>query len=362
MGQPHSITIIKNSVCSNHVRVSKFIRYFKEKNFKLSIWSWRRCVNEASPNQQEEHLLNGGGYGGLNLLIFYPTWFIIILFRVLFTKHTSKKLYFVIDFDSALPVWIASLFKSNVVYIYDIHDDFELRYKFPKLIAFLVREIDYLIKKHAALVIHVDDNRVRPRDKKFIIIRNVPAEYKGPRLPKQTKKTFAVIGLIAKTRGIESITKFAIENPHFRFVLAGDLIDDFAQTFASLINVDYLGKLSQNDLFHKIGNTDFIFSLYNPNLEINRASASNKLYDAMMLGIPVIVNDGLYVSNWVRDSRIGIVVNFKYDFTWKQLLRDSNQFRVFGQNGRKLYTQKFSYHVNFVSKLNCFFNEYDFSE
>lgn len=346
----------------SHVRVAKFIKYFSIKKYNLSIWSWRRRRDILSCDPRESYILTGGGYGGWGLIFYYPIWVLIIFFRTLFVGNSRENMFFVIDFDSALPVWLASLINKNIAYCYDIHDDFELRYNFPRFVSFLVREVDYLIKNRARLIIHVDESRIRPRDKNFIVIRNAPPDYKGVRFPKSDKKTFAVTGLIAKTRGIDSILQFAIDNPHCNFLCAGELLDDSARYFSTLSNVNYLGVLNQEVLFNKIESVDFIFSLYDPALEINRVAASNKLYDAIMLGIPVVVNNGLVVSDWVREGDFGVVVNFHYDHSWDRLLCGSEYISVMGQNGRRIYLERFSYHSNFTSKLDNLFGRGDAQE
>lgn len=68
----------------------------------------------------------------------------------------------------------------------------------------------------------------------------------------------------------------------------------------------YYDRMPQAELFDKLIDCCGIFSLYDPKLEINRLAASNKVYDAMMLGIPVITNPE--VTNSVLLKNMGLAL------------------------------------------------------
>lgn len=351
------ITFVKGSPCFNHVRVSKFIEYFAKKGTETSFWCWRRSKTEPT-SIVESYLLTGGGYGSSKLFLFYPVWCFLVFLKAIFKKYSQHDSFFVIDFDSAFPIYLASFFRKNIVYVYDIHDDFSMRYSFPKIINNFISKIDSKVKSKALRVIHVDMNRVREGDSNYEVIYNTPediySDYKLER-PFLNYKKFAVTGLLNESRGLRSIYNFALENPNFYFVVAGSfqVSENFKAKFLELKNVKYLGSVDQKTLFSNISDSGFIFSLYDPSVEINRRAASNKLYDAMMLGVPVVTNFGLMASDLVKTKSLGFVVNFNYDDSWN-VLSESNMDSVFlfSENCRHLYELEFSYERNFTEKLS----------
>ena len=101
--------------------------------------------------------------------------------------------------------------------------------------------------------------------------------------------------------------------------------------------------MPQEQLFELMLSCCAIFSLYNPILEINKFAASNKVYDSMMLGIPVITNKEVANSKIISEKRIGIIVDYQYNETW-DILKEKNilqKCKELGSNGRQLYLEEY---------------------
>ena len=121
---------------------------------------------------------------------------------------------------------------------------------------------------------------------------------------------------------------------------------EYEEKFLSLQNVDYHHFMPQADLFKIIGNCRGIFSLYDSSIPINRLAASNKLYDAMMLSIPVIVNKDLVAADFVRDNKTGYVVDYDYNASWGELaMFDKEVANTLGANGRKIYVDRYEFNT-----------------
>lgn len=355
------ITFLKGSNCYKHVRVSKFIRYFQELQWSIRAFCWLRNESVRDHEDREIYIFKGGGFGGRKLLIFYPFWMLTVFFKFLFYKQEKDELLFAIDFDSAFPLYLAKKLNNSLRYIYDIHDEFAIRYRLPKILKQFIRWLDRKTRCAAELTIHVDDIRVSEIDDEYVVIHNSPEDFYEERtvcFNEPNKRVFCISGLLSAGRGMASLINFA-KYSHARFIVAGELLDDSAKAFVALPNVNYLGYISQAELFSRISVCDAIFSLYDPSLEVNRLAASNKLYDAMMLGIPVITNYGLAMANVVRGLQCGFIVPFDYDSSWQMTLSVSvNDYQQKGQNGRTEYLASFSYESNFKNKLDVIFLPY----
>ena len=131
--------------------------------------------------------------------------------------------------------------------------------------------------------------------------------------------------------------------------------------YMGIPNIEYHHFMPQPDLFKIIGSCRGIFSLYDPSIEINKLAASNKLYDAMMLSIPVIVNKGILAADLVRNAGIGFVVNYDYDATWQVLEKYDNVLVAsMGKKGRNLYLQKYEFSKMLETVLLPVLNNYPF--
>lgn len=342
-----SIVYIKGSSISD-VRLQKFLGLFLKLDQELNFWGWSRDgFKPQMEGVNAEYLLSGGGFGKKpKLFFFYVIWTIKVFLRCL-RSDLREKVIIAIDFDSALPVYWASKFK-NINYIYEVYDDFALRYKFPLSIKNYIHKLDTKIMKKSRCVIHVDENRVNYKDCNWIVIENTPADYfEGKQRDYcEIENKFAVIGYFSRQRGVQSIHDFARNNPHVKFLVVGRFIEqEDKDAYMALPNVEYHDFMLQKDLYGMMTNCCAIFSLYDPKVEINRLAASNKVYDAMMFGIPVITNKEVINSGFIKKHNLGFVIDYEYNDTWKCLTDKSfmDNVREMGSSGRELYLNKYQF-------------------
>lgn len=351
------ILMIKGDDATN-VRLSKYIDFFYSREIPVTFWGWDRTKRKPQNAGLSgcRYLLSGGGFGGKKLLLLYPVWMIVLFFRCLFMKKDAEQKVIAINFDTALPVALAFALRRNV-YIYEIHDEFALSYNFPSFVKRVVRGIDHWIMRRAKLMIHVDNNRVNYKKCKTVVIENSPFDYwKGiDERPYDTiEHKFAVIGNISATRGITEICEFAKHNAGIGILVVGKFYnEELRKQLLSLPNVEYHDYMPQQELFKILEVCAGIFSLYDPSLEINRLAASNKVYDAMMLGIPVITNKEVVNSSFIREKNIGFVINYSYDETW-EVLSDKGYLQSaveIGRRARRLYLQEYRFELLLGKRL-----------
>lgn len=339
-----AILYIKGSSVKD-VRIQKFITYFNSKSLDVYFWGWDRIKEDKFHDDNVSYLLRKGGYNNKYLFFYYPLWVIIVFFKLVFTSNLTKYNIIAINFECGLPVYLASKIKK-IQYIYEIYDEFSISHNFPNLLKKVLEKLDHKVMRTASCVIHVDENRITYDQCNSIVIENSPYDYYEnlERKYEDLVHAFAIIGNISRTRGIDQIYLFAKENPEIQFLLAGTFYDIYyKKLLLSLKNVAYYDRMSQLELFSKIEKCCGIFSLYDPALEINRLAASNKVYDAMMLGIPVITNPDVVNSKFVSSQNVGVIINYKYDKTWDILAKKTfvERAKVIGQNGRRLYLDRF---------------------
>lgn len=349
-----SILYIKSSSLVD-VRINKFYNFFKSKDeYIVNFWGWNRCNKKMNNDDANvKHILNGIF---INLPVSYCIFMIVLFFRMLFVDKRKYKNIICINFETALPIYLASQIRGYK-FIYEIYDEFSKSYSFPNWLKHWLEKIDLKIMDRANYVIHVDENRIiGPEKNKTIVIENTPLDYwKGQeRDYVNVKHKFAIIGFFSGARGMEQIYKFAKTNSSIQFFLAGRFTDESMKNdFLRLLNVEFHDFIPQERLFNMIEDCCAIFSLYNPKLEINRYAASNKVYDAMMMGIPVITNREVINSQYIAATGCGVVVNYEYDFSWSLLEKKTFLQQAFsmGEKGRKLYLDKYRFERLVSAKL-----------
>lgn len=333
----------------NSVRIQKMANFFSRKGVVLNFVGWNRDRKNVLTDPKFsniKYILNGGGEGTKILPLLYIVFIVKLCFYVLFNKRNFKSnIIIAINFECAYVMYLINKI-TGIRYIYDIWDEMAISHKFPKYVKKFIRRLDQSVRKSAFRYIHVDPNRLSEIDSNnFVIIYNSPFDFISTGDCPCYENRFAVTGWLNNTRGLKSIFEFAKSNSEIKFTIIGEFIDDKMKTnFLGLKNVEYHHFMPQEKLFNLIKNCRGIFSLYDPSIEINRLAASNKLYDAMMLSIPVVVNKGLVAASMVEENHIGYVVNYDYDESWGQL-KDFNpkELTAMGRNGRKIYLEKYEF-------------------
>ena len=349
-----SILYIKSSSLAD-VRINKFYNFFKSKDeYIVNFWGWDRYNKNVGNNDANVQYIFNGIF--INLLVSYCIFMILLFFRMLFVKRGTYKNIICINFETALPIYLVSKIRGDK-FIYEIYDEFSKSYSFPNWLKCWLEKIDLKIIDRADYVIHVDENRIiGPEKNKSIIIENTPFDYWNGQEREyiNIKHKFAIVGFFSDARGMEQIYEFAKSNFSIQFLLAGRFTNELMKnSFLQLPNIEFHDFMPQKQLFKLMEDCCAIFSLYNPSLEINKYAASNKVYDAMMMGFPVITKEYVINSQYIMTMGCGMVVNYKYDSSWSQFEKETfvQQAVVMGRKGRKLYLDKYRFEYLVSTKL-----------
>lgn len=345
------ILMVKSSNCRD-VRLQKYKHVLSEEH-SIDFIGWNRDKFEdeifIEKFDNVNYILKGWSSSKIGLLFGNFLWLFLSIKYILKNYHVYDVIYCA-DFEAALPVWLSKKFVKNLKYIYDIYDEVYLRYNYNKIIKSRLQHVDNFLKTESFLNIQVDEIRLNKSDdlSKSLIIENSPLDFFENCYieKKEWEKKFVVSGYLRETRGLEEIYKFACSKKDYEFIVVGRFNDEKLKSkFLKLDNVKYYDFMPQLQLFELIRNSFAIFSLYDPSIEINLKAASNKLYDALMLGIPVIVNQEIYASDFVNSNSIGVSVPYTYDSKeWDDKIIDiEKNFEHYSTSGRKLFEKKYDF-------------------
>ena len=266
----------------------------------------------------------------LKLPLFYLNAFNLILKLKPHVIHTH-------DFDTAVLGFIFKRLKGTK-WIYDVHDlyftFFSMEGKtgfLQKVLRELVRRIDLLFTKHADQIIVATQSIGGTHEglrecyvkegippEKIMTIWNVPdveffERFDRLKLKKSNKFT---IGFIGPQRTVSNFIALfeaiKYEPEKYKVLLVGEgkstkKLKQFVRERYSNLDVEFFGNVDYKLVPNYYLLCDAVFAWYPPRENIKRAIAI-KVFESASLGIPVIVNKGSLMEDFVKEYRCGVAV------------------------------------------------------
>lgn len=251
-------------------------------------------------------------------------WFIFLLKVVFFGKFNIVQ---AVDFDSAFPAFLASKSKGKK-FVYDIADFIEtFDSNIPSVVRALIRKLSSIIVKFADLIIIPDKNRLvnieeHDRDK-VVIVNNAPnldlnqinVETLDSSILSELnefKTNVFYYGAFNEDRAIrlflEASKDTRLSNVNFWFAGWGALEQEVNKFNGD--NVYYLGRLRQLEALSILSKMDCSLIFYDPAYEHNRLASPNKIFEAMAVGVPVLVSFNTSIDKLVVDENIGYACDY----------------------------------------------------
>lgn len=276
------ISKYKNNMKVKNVKYFNFQRSYK--NFFNLILYIKNLINHILKNKFD------------NLHIVDEELYILLFFFLLFLKP-FKKLFVILDvFDSIY-------LKNNI-------SPFKINKLFFKL---YLSQIDQLII--------TDQNRLQLYPKSLDKIKNAITLENYPykvnienNISIKNTIYIAYIGTLSKARGSLYLSKLLKRYENVKIVSMGLVCDEFTSSFLKNNNkVSFYGNLSTDEMNNiLIKNVHYLFLYYPPTSLNNIYSSPNKIYDAINLNIPILVNNDTKSANFVSKNNIGMNYDLKH--------------------------------------------------
>ncbi len=363
MGLPLRILIIRSNPISPDPRVEKIGRVLLGAGYSVQAIGWDRTA--SLPLQETREGLPvcrlsiragfGKGIGNLPQLLRWQ-WG---LWRWLIRHRREFDIIHACDFDTILPsLWLKGLHGKRVVYdIFDFYAD-HLRAT-PALVKRLIRKLDvWAIGKADALIL-ADEARIEQiagsKPRLTAIIYNTPEDVSQnitlPEKSAQGSMRLAYIGLLQVERGLMEVLSVLKSHPEWRLDLAG-FGGDEAVILAEadgIPNVHFHGRVSYAQALQLSATADVLFATYNPVIPNHKYSSPNKIFEAMMLGKPVIVAEGTNMDRIVTGAHCGLIVPYgdipRLEKTLQVLAADPGLVGELGRNARLAYETQYHWSI-----------------
>jgi glycosyltransferase involved in cell wall biosynthesis len=241
---------------------------------------------------------------------------------IYFLKRKKKAQILAVDFECTI---ICFILKINKYKIYSlVNDNFAIRYKFPKLVYFLIKNIEAFTYKYLSeMCIFPDECRVellgKIRPSKYIIIPNILDSNIGDiyyRGDSSNNLTVLMCGWLESTRGFDILIDIINKtNDNIDFILAGS--GNYLLQYPELAynkRVIYKGMLSRVENLKLMSSVDINFCFYNPDIIINRFALAQKVTDSILIGCPIFINSEVALSNNLVSKNVAISSKY-FDIT-----------------------------------------------
>jgi glycosyltransferase involved in cell wall biosynthesis len=361
-----NILITRSNPISPDPRVEKIARVLGKTGYSVLVLGWDRTASLPEKEILENFTIHrlqiraefGKGMENLPNLLKWQWGLLGWLIKY-------RKTYDVIhacDFDTILPALLMKLLLRKRM-IYDIFDFFadHLRAT-PKMIKGLIRRVDlWAIGKVDALIL-VDDARlvqiVGSKPHLISVIYNSPEDVGETLFTTGSTQVngfrLAYIGLLQVERGLLEMIDVLRQHQDWHLDLAGfggdqELILD---SIAGMANIQWHGRVKYQRALQLNAAADVLFATYDPAIPNHKYSSPNKIFEAMMLGKPIIVCADTNMDRMVEEADCGCIVPYgdipALEKTLQSLATDAELLRRLGQNARKAYDTK--YHWSIMSQ------------
>ena len=360
--KPEVIVVRSNSI-THDVRVQKIIRTLSKK-YKVLVLGWNRenrfgDFEINAQGAQIKRLKLKAPYGHISLLLYMPVFWIWVIINLVLLK---PKVIHACDLDTLIPCLIFKLFYRKVKVVFDSFERYAMAFILPtnifsKLLFNLVFILENILAMKSDALIVTSEERLRtfgafvPKYK--IIVMNTPEDLLNEVLKIKDKKIkkrpeeFLIIyaGGVAKWRGILLLKKAIEDLENVRLVIAGRIIDVSLNELIEDPKIQYLGILSHKEALALMSQADVIPILYDPKFIISRYANPNKLYEAMMLGVPVLSN---VCKNIIKKIGCGIIINYNANDIREALIflkENINLRKQMGLKGRIAFKKEYEWNI-----------------
>jgi glycosyltransferase involved in cell wall biosynthesis len=298
----------------------------------------------------------------LKVALYFPIWWLFAMWH-LFVERWD--VVHAVDFDSFVPALLIAKLKRKPI-VYDIADFYADTIGFPILPGLsrrIVAKIDRTLMQFAVAIILPNESIIKQvgldtTRKSVVIINNSPDPdiLTGVATGNPEGKPFVIFygGGIGPGRGIVEMCLAVKDLPDVQLLITGPCSPDFEtelrESCKNITNVElHLSFVPYKEVIAETVKAHALFAIYDPADRNVRFASPNKLFEAMMCEKPIIVSDGTYMTNVVREENCGLVVPYgDINAIRAAILKLANSPEMaqgLGHNGRRAYENRYSWRI-----------------
>ena len=257
---------------------------------------------------------------GINGILSRLMWMLKVFFHLI---RCQPKFVYCVDFDSIIPCVAYRIIFHQTHLVYDVADFiYTFDNNFPSWMRKLFRRVDYIAMSFTHAIILADENRVPfipdRYHKKVKIIENMPAkadvincDFGVTAVFQDDLPIVLYYGSLVEERGLRDL-QVLIDSNEVNVLVAGwgRDADTFSKRNNEKENFRFLGSVSTTEILSHLNYVDLSMISYDPSFEHNRLASPNKLFEALVFGVPVLVAKGTSIDRYVEQQKVG----YTYDY------------------------------------------------
>lgn len=314
-------------------------------------------------------------YGSfVGLLPLYPIFYLIIFIKSIFMNFDVVECH---NFDTLpLGLLIGRFKRKKVVYhsldLYFTWFARETSSKFKKKLSALFRKfenlslnnIDHLIVVTPALLDYYKRYNIRCES---TVLLNTPnkifsKQFSQDKIEKKDNFVISYIGEIRYEKPLFNLIKATgkIDGVNVLIVGGGVKAENIKKKAKEYHHVSIVDEVPYKKVINYYNQSDCTYAVYDSKVENIKVAIPVKVFEAMAVGIPVIVNKNIWISNFVKKNRIGFCVDENNMEEIEQVIleikKNRNLATEFGENGRKLFEEVYNWEKMEKRLLNVYEN------
>lgn len=356
------VCFIRSNPIAPNPRIEKQALTLSKNGFKVMVIGWDRESNFPKSETKDYGKIyriqvHGRYASGIKNLFAVVKWN-IVLFSFLSNNRANYDVLHACDFDSIIPGLLCKyLYKKKV--IYDICDFYaEMIRNIPGFLKTIIKRFDLFLTGLADAVIIADEGRVEQikgsKPKKLVVIYNSPpmVSFRETSIKKENSNNLVIayIGILQRERGIFEMIDVVKDHPEWKLVLGGfgGEEEEIKEKIKEIKNIEFLGRVPYEKTLEVYASSDVMFATYDPRIPNHRYSSANKLFEAMMLGKPIIVARNTGMDKIVEKYDLGFVVEYGKRSALEEAITsiekwDEVEWITFEKHAKEVYAEHFSW-------------------
>jgi glycosyltransferase involved in cell wall biosynthesis len=349
-------------------RVEKEVLSLTNHGFKVTILAWDREKAfddfESLGNRTICKLRLRAPYNSLVISSYYPLFWLWVLSKLL---RMHPAVVHADNLDSVVPALLYRLLRPRTKVLFDVSDSYAMLVRpRSRILSNIILCVELFAASMSDAFTTVSSNQLAVfeaanlRRVRIVMNTPLPAYWLEPRVQSKKQMSFRIVyaGIIIEDRGLLQLCEATKELDDIELIVAGRINSRKMLTkITEFSNVDYVGQLSHEEALQLQASADLIPVLYDLKTPINRIAMPNKIFEAMMLGVPIITNV-THLVDIVKDFQCGLAVDYNNVETVKQAilyLKDHPEIGLqMGVNGKKAFEQKFNWNIMEERLLNLY--------
>jgi glycosyltransferase involved in cell wall biosynthesis len=303
--------LIRSTPGMSEPRYRHALQRLEHLGFEVRSIGWARNTTESKRVSDKKTTLfnTNASYGAGPKNYIAHLRFSLFIFQTLWRLRPS--IIYSCDLDTFMPSYIYSFFRPATL-IFDQFDPISARIG-NKNIGTAVNFFEYAVTRKADLRITANIERVPMKIRSsWIELKNLfPLGFtKGTKEQLESKLQLFYGGVVSCDRGLLECVSVVKAKDSWRMDIYGqgaarDILEE-----ANTPNIFLHNQIPHSELMSYAKNSNLYLAQYNPNNPNNRLTASNKLFEAAQLGIPLLTNKGTYIGDLVEKFQLGWVVTY----------------------------------------------------